>query len=79
MAVVIKKDEKTALVKAAMNNKESLGEFKAKFKEMYPDDWYRIVRTHDKHKKGNKINKGYAMPHPDQYLADLFNKKISQD
>ena len=76
MTVVIKKDEKTALIKAAMNNKASLAEFKTKFKEMYPDDWYRIVRTYDKHKKANKINKGYPMPHPEQYLTNLFNKKI---
>jgi len=43
---------------------------------MYPDDWFRIVRTHDKHKKANKTNKGYPMPQPEQYLANLFNKKI---
>ena len=48
MAVFSKKDEKIKAVFAAMVDINDMNEFKAKFKEMYPDEWNKIWITFKK-------------------------------
>ena len=48
MAVFSKKDEKIKAVFAAMVDINDMNEFKAKFKEMYPEEWNKIWITFKK-------------------------------
>lgn len=72
MAVIIKKDEKVTSVMDAMIDKDSIQEFKDKFKEMYPEDWSKINKTYNKEERNTKPGKTHPMPHPEKYLENMF-------
>ena len=72
MAVITKKDEKVTLVMEAMIDKDSIQEFKDKFKEMYPEDWNKINKAYIKEERNTKSGKTHPMPHPEKYLENAF-------
>ena len=61
MAVITKKDEKVTLVMEAMIDKDSIQEFKDKFKEMYPEDWNKINKAYIKEERNTKSGKTHPM------------------
>ena len=71
-AVVVKKEEKVASVFAAMNDENDMNEFKIKFKEMYPNDWKRIISKYQKEERADIKHKGHPMPQPEKYLENMF-------
>ena len=72
-SVIPKKEEKVTTVFQAMHDKNSLDEFKTKFKEMHPRDWGRIVSRYNEHERRDTKQKGHPMPEPEQYLKNTFN------
>lgn len=71
-AVVVKKEEKVKAVFAAMDNPSDMHEFKAKFKQLYPDDWKRINDVFQEEECRVKKGKGHPMPHPEKYLENMY-------
>ena len=73
MAVITKKNEKVAVVAAALPNGFSQDQFAAKFKELYPKAWERIQKAYLDHERKTKPGKSHPMPTPEQYLKNCFN------
>lgn len=72
MSVFAKKEEKVNKVFDAMSDSHDMQEFKNKFKEMYPDDWKRIISTYDKEERKDTKGKGHPMPQPEIYLSNMY-------
>ena len=69
--VVLKKAEKLQSVDAALPSGASAEDFVAKFQEMFPDDWGRIVRRYEAHERQTAPGKGHPMPEPRKYLLNM--------
>ena len=72
MSVVVKKEEKVNKVFDAMSNVHDMQEFKDIFREMYPDDWKRIISTYNKEERKDTKGKGHPMPKPEIYLKNMY-------
>ena len=72
MAVVVKKEEKIKAVFSAMNNKDDMNEFNDKFKELFPNDWEKIIRTYRKEEANTPVGKTHPMPQPEKYLENMY-------
>ena len=70
MAVLIKKDEKVSNVVNELPVNFSEQDFIAKFKEIYPTDWDKIVKNYNNHVRKTKPGKSFPMPEPEQYLIN---------
>jgi hypothetical protein len=68
--IILKKKEKLEAVKAAMPFKYVNEDFAAKFQQMYPDDWSKIVKRFESHESNNK-GKGHPMAEPWKYLMNV--------
>lgn len=68
--IVLRKKEKLEAVKAAMPVACSREDFAAKFQEMYPEDWNRIILRYEQHER-NSGGKGHPMAEPWQYLLNM--------
>ncbi len=66
--VVLKKAEKLKAVEASLSSGASDGTFAAKFKEMYPQDWAKIVGRYKQHER---TGKAHPMPEPEKYLLNM--------
>lgn len=53
-----KKGRKVNKVFDAMSDIHDMQEFKNKFKEMYPDDWNKIISTYNKEERKDTKKKG---------------------
>jgi hypothetical protein len=69
--VVLKKAEKLKAVNEALPYGASFETIAAKCKEMYPDDWDRIVARYKKHERMTKPGKTHPMPEPETYLLNM--------
>lgn len=76
-SVVVKKEEKVKSVFDEMTNIDDMQEFKRLFKEKYPSDWERIIKTYNKHERRDTKGKGHPMPEPEIYLNNMY--KIYRD
>ncbi|MHC6180384.1 hypothetical protein ACYUJ6_11085 [Clostridium sp. JNZ X4-2] len=74
------KDKTNKLEKVFADLKEdfSLEGFVEIFKENYPEDWDRIVKRYNQHKKLRKKGKSYPMPEPDIYLENIYNNYLGK-
>ena len=82
MAVIVKKEEKVNKIFDIMANVHDEQEFKDKFKQMYPDDWKRIISTYNKEERRDVKGKGHPMPQPEIYLRNMYKvglKKRKRD
>lgn len=68
--VVLNKGHKLKAVAAQLSPEASDDDFAAKFKELYPEDWDRIVSRYRKHERVNK-GKPHPMPNPEKYLLSM--------
>ena len=73
------KTDKIEKIFGDLKEDSSLEGFIGMFKQNYPEDWNRIVKRYDDHKKLRKKGKNYPMPEPKKYLehiySDYLNKK----
>ena len=74
--IVLKKAEKLEAVSAALPTGASPEDFAAKFQEMYPEDWGKIMRRYKAHERQTPRGKGHPMPQPTQYLLNMVNNFI---
>ena len=72
MAVITKKDEKISAVVNLLTEEYSEDEFVDKFKEQYPKDWDKIVKSYHDHERRTKPGKSHPMPEPKQYLKNAL-------
>ena len=77
-SVVVKKEEKIEAVFNAMVKIDDLNEFKAKFKEFYPNDWTRINEVFQREEALDKKKKGHPMPNPEKYLENMFKVALKK-
>jgi hypothetical protein len=68
--VFLKKKEKFEAVKAIMRPGFSPEDFAAKFQEMYPDDWQKIITRYEAHERASK-GKSHPMAEPWSYLLNI--------
>jgi hypothetical protein len=69
--VVFKKAEKLDALAAALPADASLQTFVARFKEMYPGDWDRIIARYKEHERKTKPGNSHPMPEPETYLMNM--------
>lgn len=74
--IVLKKGVKLRAVEATLPPGFSWEDFAAKFQEMYPDDWERIVRRYQAHERRTQPGKGHPMPEPKKYLLNMVKNFI---
>jgi len=74
--VFLKKDEKLKTVVAAMPLKFSDEDFVAKFQEMYPEDWIKIVRRYEAHERSTRPGRSHPMPELKQYILNIARNYI---
>ncbi len=74
--IVLKKTEKLKAVNASLPPGSSPDDFAAKFQEMYPEDWGKIVRRYQAHERQTKKGKGHPMPEPKTYLLNMVKHFI---
>lgn len=85
MAVITKKNEKISAIASLLDNGYSEDEFVDKFKEQYPKDWDKIVKSYKEHERKTKPGKTHPMPEPKQYLKNALkvwlkaSRKTSND
>lgn len=74
--VFLKKEEKISrtLEDLEANHSDSDSDFILKFKELYPDDWRKIVARYEAHERVNPKGKSHPMPPPDKYLLNISRK-----
>lgn len=77
-AVVVKKEEKVARILESMTDIYDVLEFKSKFKEMFPDDWNRIISRYNAEEKKTKPGKTHPMPNPEQYLTNMHTNAVNK-
>lgn len=78
MAVIIMKEEKINKVLEALADSQNEEVFKIKFKEKYPEDYAKIVKTYEKEERKDKKGKGHPMPHPETYLSNMFKVAMNK-
>ncbi|MEY8000613.1 hypothetical protein AB8U03_10460 [Clostridium sp. Mt-5] len=76
--IIKDKTNKIQKVFADLKEGSSLEEFIEAFKQNYPEDWDRIVKRYNEHKKLRKKGKSYPMPEPDRYLENIYNNYLSK-
>ncbi len=69
-----KQDEK--IIKTLQNLEPSCSDdfIVSKFKELFPDDWEKIVKRYEAHERLTPDGKSHPMPHPRKYLINKFRK-----
>ena len=78
ISVVVKKEEKVNKVFDVMSDIHDMQEFKNMFKEMYPDDWKRIISTYNKEERKDTKGKGHQMPKPEIYLSNMYKVSLKK-
>jgi hypothetical protein len=69
--IVLKRDRKLERVYRAMPPQSSIEEHLAKFKEMYPEDWQRLVYRYTEHERHTPAGQPHPMPEPTQHLLTM--------
>lgn len=72
--IIPKKDEKVVDVLLTLDPNASDDEFVKKFREMYPDDWKRVVKRYDEHERLTPKGKSHPMAKPFQYMLNASRK-----
>nr|WP_198591106.1 HEAT repeat domain-containing protein [Vibrio cyclitrophicus] len=75
--IIQKKDEKVINVLLTLQPSVSADNFVEKFKEVYPDDWKRVIKRFNEHERLTKDGKSHPMAHPHQYMLNA-SKKIRE-
>ena len=73
--IFLKKDEKVSAVIAALENTHTEMQFVEKFKELYPNDWEKIIKRYNAHERLTPEGKTHPMPNPTQYLINTYRNQ----
>ncbi|MGR2913673.1 hypothetical protein [Acidithiobacillus ferrivorans] len=73
--VFLKKEEKISATLAALDAAHTEMQFVEKFKELYPDDWEKIIKRHNAHERLTPEGKSHPMPNPTQYLINTYRNQ----
>jgi len=76
--VILRKNAKLKAVIEAMPQVFFNDDFVAKFQEMYPEDWTKILNRYKAHERANRIGKPFPMPEPKKYLVNIAKNYIKQ-
>ncbi len=76
--VFLRKDEKLKAVIKTMPQEFSNDDFVAKFQEMYPEDWIKILNRYKAHERATRIGKPFPMAEPKKYLINIAKNYIKQ-
>jgi len=79
-SIVPKRAEKAMAIFSQLGVKCSEQDFKAKFKELFPKDWQRVIQAYKEHeeKDRNKKSKGHPMPNPEKYLSNMYKTYLKE-
>jgi hypothetical protein len=69
--IVLKRDRKLERVYRALPPQSSMEEHLAKFQEMYPADWQRLVYRYTEHARHTPEGQPHPMPEPTQQLLTM--------
>ncbi len=72
--IFLKKDEKIIAVLLTLKPDVSGDDFVQKFKEMYPEDWMKVVKRYQAHERLTPKGKSHPMPKPHQYMLNASQK-----
>lgn len=72
-SVMLKRKEKAFAIFDELGKDCSFESFYEKFIEKNPKDFERIRAKYNKEERKTKEGKGHPMPHPTQYIRNLFN------
>ncbi len=73
--VFLKKEEKISATIAALGAAHTEMQFVEKFKELYPDNWGKIIKRHNAHERLTPVGKSHPMPNPTQYLINIYKNQ----
>ena len=78
MALIVKKEEKIKALLEILGDKCTEDSFIEKYKEMYPNDWEKIMAKYRKEERETKPGKTHPMPHPDTYMKNMYKVAMSK-
>jgi hypothetical protein len=70
--IFLKKEEKASATIAALDSAHTEMQFVEKFKELYPEDWEKVVKRYNAHERLTPEGKSHPMPNPTQYLINIY-------
>ncbi len=73
--IFLKKEEKVSATIDALESPYTEMQFVEKFKELYPDDWEKIVKRYNAHERLTPTGKSHPMPNPTQYLINAYKNQ----
>lgn len=76
--IFLKKDEKVRAVIAVLSDSYSEEDFVAKFREIYPDDWEKVVARWNAHERLTPPGKNHPMARPEQYMINTLRATVRQ-
>ena len=76
--VFMKKEEKILATIAKLDANYSDDDFIAKFRELYPEDWEKILKRYNAHERLTPAGKSHPMAPPPKYLLSISHKYRNQ-
>ena len=76
--VMLNRKEKAQEILKQLGSNCTFEEFYEKFKELYPKDWTQIKAKYNKEEENTKEGQTHPMPHPTQYVKNLYNTYKNQ-
>jgi hypothetical protein len=70
--VFLKKGEKIAATLNCLDDGHTEDQFVEKFRELYPNDWEKIVKRYEAHEKLTSKGKSHPMAPPKKYLISAY-------
>lgn len=77
--LLLEKGRKVNKVIDAMSDIHDMQKFKNMFKEMYPDDWKKIISTNNKEELKDTKKKGRPMPKLEIFLSNMYKVGMKKD
>ena len=74
--LIRRKKEKVKNVVTRLGSKVSEESFIKTYKEMYPDDWKRIVNKFEEEEATTPPGKRHPMPPPDIYMKEMYRNQV---
>ncbi len=72
--VFLKSEEKIIKTLLQLDKNCKNDEVIDKFKQLYPEDWQKIINRYEAHERLTKPGKSHPMPVPPSYLLNKFRK-----
>ena len=76
--LILKKEQKFKIILESLVE-PSEQDFINKFKELYPEDWRKIIKRYNEHERLKKPEKSHPMPHPEKYLSNAYKTFMKKE